>query len=62
MQSITNQKKPRKGGGCCARRMPYEAPDMQIVHIQIEKGFAQSTTAGTVEADNTWGDYDWPEQ
>lgn len=61
MQSITNQKNPRKGGGCCARRMPYEAPDMQIVHIQIEKGFAQSTTAGTVEVDESWGDYDWNE-
>lgn len=41
--------------------MPYEAPDMQIVHIQIEKGFAQSTTAGSVEADESWGDTDWPE-
>lgn len=61
MQSITNQKNPRKGGGCCARRMPYETPDMQIVHIQIEKGFAQSTTAGTVEVDDSWGDTDWPE-
>lgn len=61
MQSITNQKNPRKGGGCCARRMPYETPDMQIVHIQIEKGFAQSTTAGTVEVDESWGDTDWPE-
>lgn len=60
MQSITNQKNPRKGGGYCARRMPYEAPDMQIVHIQIEKGFAQSTTAGTVEA-VSWEDTDWPE-
>lgn len=60
MQSITNQKNPRKGGGCCARRMPYEAPDMQIVHIQIEKGFAQSTTTGTVEA-VSWEDTDWPE-
>ena len=62
MQSITNQKNPRKGGGCCARRMPYEAPDMQIVHIQIEKGFAQSTTAGNVDVDDSWGDTDWPEQ
>lgn len=61
MQSITNQKNPRKGGGCCARRMPYEAPDMQIVHIQIEKGFAQSTTAGNVDVDDSWGDTDWPE-
>lgn len=60
MQSITNQKNPRKGGGCCARQMPYEAPDMQIVHVQIEKGFAQSTTAGTVEA-VSWEDTDWPE-
>jgi len=40
--------------------MPYEAPDMQIVHVQIEKGFAQSTTAGTVEA-VSWEDTDWPE-
>lgn len=40
--------------------MPYEAPDMQIVHVQIEKGFAQSTTAGNVEA-VSWEDTDWPE-
>lgn len=43
--------------------MPYEAPDMQIVHIQIEKGFAQSgigSNAGTVEA-VSWEDTDWPE-
>lgn len=45
--------------------MPYETPDMQIVHIQIEKGFAQSgigSNAGTVNRDDSWGDYDWPEQ
>lgn len=44
--------------------MPYEAPDMQIVHIQIEKGFAQSgigTTAGNVDVDDSWEDTDWPE-
>jgi len=65
MQSITNQKNPRKGGGDLLQRMPYEAPDMQIVHIQIEKGFAQSgigSNAGTVNRDDSWGDDDWPEQ
>lgn len=61
MQTATKQMNLRMGGGLL-QRMPYEAPDMQIGHVQIEKGFAQSTTAGTVEADNTWGDYDWPEQ
>lgn len=61
MQSIINQTNHRKGGGNLTLRMPYEAPDMQIVHIQIEKGFAQSTTAGSVEADESWGDTDWPE-
>lgn len=59
MQTATKQMNLRMGGGDLLQRMPYEAPDMQIVHVQIEKGFAQSTTAGTVEADNTWGDYDW---
>lgn len=61
MQTATKQMNLRMGGGDFLQRMPYEAPDMQIVHVQIEKGFAQSTTAGTVEADNTWGDTDWPE-
>ncbi len=59
MQTATKQMNLRMGGGLL-QRMPYEAPDMQIVHIQIEKGFAQSTTAGTVEA-VSWEDTDWPE-
>ena len=54
MQTATKQR------GDLLQRMPYEAPDMQIVHVQIEKGFAQSTTAGTVEA-VSWEDTDWPE-
>lgn len=62
MQTATKQMNLRMGGGDLLQRMPYEAPDMQIVHIQIEKGFAQSTTAGTVEVDESWGDTDWPEQ
>ena len=61
MQTATKQMNLRMGGGVLLQRMPYEAPDMQIVHIQIEKGFAQSTTAGTVEVDDSWGDTDWPE-
>lgn len=61
MQTATKQMNLRMGGGDLLQRMPYEAPDMQIVHIQIEKGFAQSTTAGTVEVDESWGDYDWNE-
>lgn len=60
MQTATKQMNLRMGGGDLLQRMPYEAPDMQIVHVQIEKGFAQSTTAGTVEA-VSWGDTDWPE-
>lgn len=59
MQTATKQMNLRMGGGL-QQRMPYEAPDMQIVHVQIEKGFAQSTTAGTVEA-VSWEDTDWPE-
>jgi len=59
MQTATKQMNLRMGGGLL-QRMPYEAPDMQIVHVQIEKGFAQSTTAGTVEA-VSWEDTDWPE-
>lgn len=58
MQTATKQMNLRMGG--LLQRMPYEAPDMQIVHVQIEKGFAQSTTAGTVEA-VSWEDTDWPE-
>lgn len=61
MQTATKQMNLRMGGGDLLQRMPYEAPDMQIVHVQIEKGFAQSTTAGTVEVDESWGDYDWNE-
>lgn len=60
MQTATKQMNLRMGGGDLLQRMPYEAPDMQIVHAQIEKGFAQSTTAGTVEA-VSWEDTDWPE-
>lgn len=60
-KALLTRRIPVRGGGCCARRMPYEAPDMQIVHIQIEKGFAQSTTAGNVDVDDSWGDTDWPE-
>lgn len=62
MQTATKQMNLRMGGGLL-QRMPYEAPDMQIVHIQIEKGFAQSgigSNAGTVEA-VSWEDTDWPE-
>lgn len=59
MQTATKQMNLRMGGDFL-QRMPYEAPDMQIVHVQIEKGFAQSTTAGTVEA-VSWEDTDWPE-
>lgn len=59
MQTATKQMNLRMGGGLL-QRMPYEAPDMQIVHVQIEKGFAQSITAGTVEA-VSWEDTDWPE-
>ena len=61
MQTATKQMNLRMGGGDLLQRMPYEAPDMQIVHIQIEKGFAQRTTAGTVAVDESWGDTDWPE-
>lgn len=61
MQTATKQMNLRMGGGDLLQRMPYEAPDMQIVHIQIEKGFAQSTTAGNVDVDDSWGDTDWPE-
>lgn len=61
MQTATKQMNLRMGGGDLLQRMPYEAPDMQIVHVQIEKGFAQSTTAGSVEADESWGDTDWNE-
>lgn len=60
MQTATKQMNLRMGGGDLLQRMPYEAPDMQIVHVQIEKGFAQSTTAGTVEA-VSWEDTDWSE-
>lgn len=60
MQTATKQMNLRMGGGDLLQRMPYEAPDMQIVHVQIEKGFAQSTTTGTVEA-VSWEDTDWPE-
>ena len=60
MQTTTKQMNLRMGGGDLLQRMPYEAPDMQIVHVQIEKGFAQSTTAGTVEA-VSWEDTDWTE-
>ena len=61
MQTATKQMNLRMGGGDLLQRMPYEAPDMQIVHIQLETGFAQSTTAGTVEVVESWGDTDWPE-
>lgn len=61
MQTATKQMNLRMGGGDLLQRMPYEAPDMQIVHIQIEKGFAQSSTAGNVDVDDSWGDTDWPE-
>lgn len=60
MQTATKQMNLRMGGEDLLQRMPYEAPDMQIMHVQIEKGFAQSTTAGTVEA-VSWEDTDWPE-
>ena len=60
MQTATKQMNLRMGGADLLQRLPYEAPDMQIVHVQIEKGFAQSTTAGTVEA-VSWEDTDWPE-
>lgn len=60
MQTATKQMNLRMGRGDLLQRMPYEAPDMQIVHVQIEKGFAQSTTAGTVEA-VSWEDTDWSE-
>lgn len=60
MQTANKQMNLRMGGEDLLQRMPYEAPDMQIMHVQIEKGFAQSTTAGTVEA-VSWEDTDWPE-
>ena len=37
MQTATKQMNLRMGGVDLLQRMPYEAPDMQIVHVQIEK-------------------------